>query len=321
MELTPQAIPHLLWPLLGLAEGKVAVILEGGYCIKSLAEGAALSLRALLGDPCPLIPKIENPSPTVAETILNSTYMLRPYWNLLKTQQTTNEDSSPRLLESGLIHVPEIKFEWNEPKPDKYATRDCYPLQNAELKRTIDEKLDNLCLTTNLAKAKSKVGIVYDDIMLRHRNLQEPGHPETPERISNIFANHADYGLLERCERLNSREVTEEELVLIHTQEHIELMKKTSKLRQHDLEKLQHRFNSIFLNSSTYQSALISAGSVLEVVDSVLDNNHNKFCQSGVAIVRPPGHHAEESYPCGFCIFNNVALAAKYAIENHDLKR
>lgn len=63
MELTPQCIPHLLSPLLGLAEGKVAVILEGGYCIKSLAEGAALALRTLLGDPCPIIPKIQNPSP------------------------------------------------------------------------------------------------------------------------------------------------------------------------------------------------------------------------------------------------------------------
>jgi len=63
MELTPQCCPHLIWPLLGLAGGKVAVILEGGYNLKSLAEGAALTLRSLLGDPCPLIPKIENPSP------------------------------------------------------------------------------------------------------------------------------------------------------------------------------------------------------------------------------------------------------------------
>lgn len=94
-------------------------------------------------------------------------------------------------------------------------------------------------------------------------------------------------------------------------------MKKTSKLKLGDLENIQQRYNSIFLNNSTYIAALVSAGSVLEVVDKVMDNN----CGAGVAIVRPPGHHAEESYPCGFCIFNNVALAAKYAIETHDLKR
>ncbi|XP_035701530.1 histone deacetylase 6 isoform X3 [Folsomia candida] len=317
MELTPQCIPHLLSPLLGLAEGKVAVILEGGYCIKSLAEGAALALRTLLGDPCPIIPKIQNPSPVVAETILNSTYMLRPYWNMLKTTQLTTEESASLLQEKGRVHKPEIRFEWAEPKPDKYPTRGFYPTQTLELKRTIDLRLDSLRLSTNLAKAKSKVGIVYDDVMLRHRNLQELGHPETPERISNIYANHADYGLLERCERLKSREVTEEELLLIHTKEHIELMKKTQNLKQNELEKMQQRFNSIFLNNSSYQSALVAAGSVLEVVDNVLQDN----CQSGVAIVRPPGHHAEEGYPCGFCIFNNVALAAKYALETHDLKR
>jgi len=54
-----------------------------------------------------------------------------------------------------------------------------------------------------------------------------------------------------------------------------------------------------------------------QVVDSVL----NGESRSGVAIVRPPGHHAEEDEPCGFCIFNNVSLAAKYAIQVHGLKR
>jgi len=63
MRVTPQCYPHLLWPLMGLAKGKVAVVLEGGYCLKSLAEGAALTLRALLGDPCPLIPQISSPNP------------------------------------------------------------------------------------------------------------------------------------------------------------------------------------------------------------------------------------------------------------------
>jgi len=77
MELTPQCCPHLLWPLLGLASGKVAVVLEGGYCIQSLAEGAALTLRALLGDPCPIIPKTIQPSPMyVTKTASQSVVVL-----------------------------------------------------------------------------------------------------------------------------------------------------------------------------------------------------------------------------------------------------
>jgi hypothetical protein len=54
-----------------------------------------------------------------------------------------------------------------------------------------------------------------------------------------------------------------------------------------------------------------------QVVDSVLNG---ESC-SGVAVVRPPGHHAEEDEPCGFCMFNSVSLAAKYAIHVHGLKR
>lgn len=55
MEITPACYAHLLSPLLTLAEGRVAVILEGGYCLESLAEGAALTLKTLLGDPCPML--------------------------------------------------------------------------------------------------------------------------------------------------------------------------------------------------------------------------------------------------------------------------
>lgn len=53
MEVTPACYAHLLSSLLSLASGRVAVVLEGGYCLESLAEGAALTLRTLLGDPCP----------------------------------------------------------------------------------------------------------------------------------------------------------------------------------------------------------------------------------------------------------------------------
>ncbi|XP_026682416.1 histone deacetylase 6-like, partial [Diaphorina citri] len=68
---------------------------------------------------------------------------------------------------------------------------------------------------------------------------------------------------------------------------------------------------------STRESAYLAAGCLLEVVDSVL----NGESAHGVAIIRPPGHHAEQDEPCGFCIFNNVSVAAKYALDNHGLSR
>lgn len=61
MEITPAGYAHLVSPLMALANGKIAVVLEGGYCLDSLAEGAALTLRTLLGDPCPLMDPLPEP--------------------------------------------------------------------------------------------------------------------------------------------------------------------------------------------------------------------------------------------------------------------
>lgn len=89
MEVTPACYPHLINPLLQLANGRVAVILEGGYCLESLAEGAALTLRTLLGDPCPvLVEKVEAPCPLMQEAILNCIYTHRAYWKCLQVQDT-----------------------------------------------------------------------------------------------------------------------------------------------------------------------------------------------------------------------------------------
>jgi len=77
------------------------------------------------------------------------------------------------------------------------------------------------------------------------------------------------------------------------------------------------QFNSIYLNSSSVKCGLLAAGAVLECVDEVL----NSKSRSSVAVVRPPGHHAEPHTAHGFCLFNNVGIAAQYAISNHGLNR
>lgn len=62
MEITPACYAHLVSPLMAFAQGQVAVILEGGYCLDSLAEGAAITLKSLLGDPCPALEPLAEPS-------------------------------------------------------------------------------------------------------------------------------------------------------------------------------------------------------------------------------------------------------------------
>ncbi len=61
MKVTPACYAHMTSALMSLAGGRLAVVLEGGYCLKSLAEGAALTLRTLLGDPCPPIGPLKSP--------------------------------------------------------------------------------------------------------------------------------------------------------------------------------------------------------------------------------------------------------------------
>lgn len=110
---------------------------------------------------------------------------------------------------------------------------------------------------------------------------------------------------------------TEDELLLVHSKKYIDVIKQTSVAETTSIDEKISAFNSVYINPDTWISARIATGSLLQVVDSVLSNK----CQSGTAIIRPPGHHAEKDTACGFCIFNNVAIAAKYAIHNYKVQR
>lgn len=115
---------------------------------------------------------------------------------------------------------------------------------------------------------------------------------------------------------LEARTATQDELCLVHSSDHVELMQKTVE-QSKDLKVSGDRYNSVYFHPKTFECAKLAAGSVLTVVDEVLNGDS----RSGVCIVRPPGHHAESDLPHGFCIFNNVSIAAQYAISSHGLKR
>lgn len=114
---------------------------------------------------------------------------------------------------------------------------------------------------------------------------------------------------------LPSRKATKEDLILVHDENHINQMENLGNID--DLFKEAESYDSIYFHPATYECALLSAGSVLQTVDEVL----NEKSRSGICIIRPPGHHAEMHEPNGFCIFNNVAVAARYATNCHGLDR
>lgn len=158
-------------------------------------------------------------------------------------------------------------------------------------------------------------GLVYDERMMEHLNMWDRHHPEQPQRIFKIFSKHQQLGLVDRCQRIPVRLATEEELSRCHSAQHIEQMKATAAMKPRELHKLSNDFNSIFFNNQSFTSAQLAAGGCCAAVERVLTGQ----VSNAVAIVRPPGHHAERDSPCGFCFFNTAAVAARHAQKiSHD---
>lgn len=137
-------------------------------------------------------------------------------------------------------------------------------------------------------------------------------HPECPARLQAI----EDQLIASRIDALIERETSpladEAALLRVHTQAHVDY------LRSHAPVSGYARIDSdTQMNPDTWRAALRAAGAALAATDAVLAGRFdNAFCS-----VRPPGHHAEPARAMGFCFFNNVALAARHALEVHRLQR
>lgn len=110
--------------------------------------------------------------------------------------------------------------------------------------------------------------------------------------------------------------MTNAELSLFHDKDYIKTIETISKFSESELIE-KNGWPTVFTNEHTNNSARTSVGSLLNIVQAVLD----KEITSGLALIRPPGHHAEIDAAMGFCIFNNVAVAANFVREHSNLMR
>lgn len=137
-------------------------------------------------------------------------------------------------------------------------------------------------------------------------------HPECPARVQAI----EDQLILSRIDAyltyIDPPLATEQQLALVHTPEHIERVKSSSPASGYYAID-----GDTTMNPYTWQAALRSAGGAIAAVDAVM----NKKASNAFSCLRPPGHHAEPHQAMGFCFFNNVAIAAKYALEHYGLER
>ncbi|XP_067685147.1 histone deacetylase 6-like [Haliotis asinina] len=320
MKVTPACFAHFINMLSPVSAGKICLILEGGYCTKSLSEGLALSLRALLGDPCPSIEKTHEPSLSVLETILNVLKLHRQYWQSLCYQGVLSLGEKPTM--PSLLHLPPVPGmslrTIGKPLGELPLLQDCYDvIQHDMVKETLFQQIEDLIRNTDLHVPKHKVCLVYDDKMLLHNDTTSGGFEENPHRVIQICQNLKDQNLWDRCFHIQGRPATEEELMLVHREDMVKKVKKCQHMHEDTLAKFQTLFKSIYLSQGTYEAASYAVGSLLNVVDTVV----KRQAESGVAVIRPPGHHAEKDSMMGFCIFNNVAIATKYAQKHHGIAR
>jgi acetoin utilization deacetylase AcuC-like enzyme len=153
------------------------------------------------------------------------------------------------------------------------------------------------------------------------RHEMGAGHPECPERLGAIEDRLLITGLGDALERRDPTPASVSELELAHGRLHIASMRGLSDELKEEIQAGGPMHAQVdpdtSINVHTWEAALLAAGAALNATDAVLAGElENAFCA-----VRPPGHHACRDKAMGFCFFNNVAIAAKYAVERHGLKR
>lgn len=153
----------------------------------------------------------------------------------------------------------------------------------------------------------ARTALLFDDLFMHHRT--EHGHPERPERLAVI---RKALDPLEDLVILPSRKADFDEIALCHDSRYVE-----SILKRIESGETELAGGDVSVCEQSGDVALHAVGGVIETVDAVLIGHvQNAFCA-----VRPPGHHARPAAAMGFCLFNNIAIAARHAQRQHGIER
>lgn len=152
------------------------------------------------------------------------------------------------------------------------------------------------------------VGIARDPRFLEHKTGHF--HPEHPKRLNAIYR-MIDQHFKGRLIEIPPQPATLEQIERIHSPAYVKRILKTAEQRITSLAP------DTPISAESYFAAWLAAGACIQGVDSLIE----KQCDAFFAIVRPPGHHALADKASGFCIFNNIAVAARYAMDRHGVER
>ena len=149
---------------------------------------------------------------------------------------------------------------------------------------------------------------VYDPFNLRH-TLE--GHPENYRRLEQTWALLQRDGILDRLMQIPSSPAPLDAVLRVHTPRYIEALQQIADGGGGQID------GDTYVNPDSYHAALLAAGGLLNLTDAVLFGQ----ADNGFALIRPPGHHALVHRGMGFCLLNNVAIAARWAQDRHGVGR
>lgn len=156
------------------------------------------------------------------------------------------------------------------------------------------------------SSATSSTAVGFDERMLLHSEFEVKAqpHPERPDRLRAIAASLATAGVFPgRCLPIHAREITKQELQMVHTSELVDAVNITSQL-------LYSYFTTdTYANEYSARAARLAAGLCADLATEIYSGR----VKNGFALVRPPGHHAGIKHAMGFCLHNNAAVAALVA--------
>ena len=139
-----------------------------------------------------------------------------------------------------------------------------------------------------------------------------PGHPERPERLSAILSHLESSGLLAELDRRTPEPAPREAIEAVHAPEYVRHVERACSERPGLLNDI-----NTFVSPASFEAARLAAGGVMDACDRVMSGEWS----SAFVAARPPGHHAEAAQAMGFCLFNNVAVAARHLQARHGLQR